>query len=85
MEFGAPCTALRVHVLNNLVLGIWGVVIIVQVLGKVYDYWVLGPLGVGITYRLGTLVRDRNTIPPPRRYPPGFKANKDYIGPNRAY
>ena len=84
MDFGAQCTALRVHVLNNSVLGIWAVVIIVQVLGQVYDYWVLGPLRIGITYRLGTLVWDRNTIPP-RRYPPGFKANKDYIGPNRAY
>ena len=37
---------LRVHVPNNWVLGMWVIVLIVQVWGKyIYDYWVLGPLG----------------------------------------
>ena len=35
----------RVQVPNNLVIGFWVTVIIVQVLGKVYDFKVLGPLG----------------------------------------
>ena len=37
--------ALRVHVPNNGVLGIWGIVTSIG-FGQVYDYWVLGPLGL---------------------------------------
>ena len=47
-----PCRVviLKVLVPNNKVPGFWVLGTIVQVLGKLCDYWVLGPLGLGFCW-----------------------------------
>ena len=35
----------EVQVPKNYLLWLWGLIIVVQVFGQVYDHWVLGPLG----------------------------------------
>ena len=48
----------RVHVPNNLVLGIWVIVIIVQVLGKYMTIRYLDPL-TNMKAEMGTLLQGR--------------------------
>ena len=40
----------RVHVPNNKVLGFWVIVIVVQVFGGIYDYWVIWTLRVKLGF-----------------------------------